>query len=146
MTMTYAIRLSKVSTYILVSMDAPVNAPSPLLDPSRGDLMAAQCPSREVLRHMTSQWGVLVLVALQDGTHRFSELRKKIGGVSERMLAQTLKLLESDGLVRRVSYPVVPPHTEYSLTDLGHEAAVHVRGLAEWVEAKLPDILAGRAS
>lgn len=126
-------------------MDISVNAPSPLLDRSRGDLMAAQCPSREVLRHMTSQWGVLVLVALQDGTHRFSELRKKIGGVSERMLAQTLKLLESDGLVRRVSYPVVPPHTEYSLTGLGREAAVHVRGLAEWVEEKLPEILADRA-
>ncbi len=145
MAITYAIRLPEVSTHNLVSMDISVNAPSPLLDRSRGDLMAAQCPSREVLRHMTSQWGVLVLVALQDGTHRFSELRKKIGGVSERMLAQTLKLLESDGLVRRVSYPVVPPHTEYSLTGLGREAAVHVRGLAEWVEEKLPEILADRA-
>ncbi len=145
MAMTYAISLRKVSTHKLVSMDSPVNAPSPLLDRARGDLMASQCPSREVLRHMTSQWGVLVLVALQDGTHRFSELRKKIGGVSERMLAQTLKLLEGDGLVRRVSYPVVPPHTEYSLTDLGLEAAVHVRGLAEWVEKKLPEILADRA-
>lgn len=95
---------------------------------------------------MTSQWGVLVLVALQGGTHRFSELRNRIGGVSERMLAQTLRLLERDGLVKRVSYPVVPPRTEYSLTDLGREAAVHVRGLAEWVEAKLPEILADRES
>lgn len=94
---------------------------------------------------MTSQWGVLVLVALQGGTHRFSELRNRIGGVSERMLAQTLKLLEGDGLVKRKSYPVVPPHTEYSLTDLGREAAMHVRGLAEWVEEKLPEILADRA-
>lgn len=127
-------------------MDDPVNAPSPLLSRPRGDLMASQCPSREVLRHMTSQWGVLVLVALQGGTYRFSELRKKIGGVSERMLAQTLKLLEGDGLVKRVSYPVVPPHTEYSLTGLGLEAAVHVRGLAEWVEEKLPEILADRAT
>lgn len=146
MALTYATSLRIVSTHKLVSMDFPVNAPSPLLDRARGDLMASQCPSREVLRHMTSQWGVLVLVALQGGTHRFSELRNRIGGVSERMLAQTLRLLEGDGLVKRVSYPVVPPRTEYSLTDLGHEAAVHVRGLAEWVEAKLPDILAGRAS
>ncbi len=100
--------------------------------------MAAKCPSRNVLRHVTSQWGVLVLVALQDGTHRFSELRRRIGGVSERMLAQTLKWLEGDGLVMRVSYPVVPPRTEYSLTPLGMEAAERVRALAEWIEASLP--------
>jgi DNA-binding HxlR family transcriptional regulator len=124
-------------------MDPIVDAPSPLLPASglgRGDLMAAKCPSRDVLRHVTSQWGVLVLIALQDGTHRFSELRRRIGGVSERMLAQTLKWLEGDGLVARVSYPVVPPHTEYSLTPLGLQAAARVRDLAEWIETSLPEI------
>lgn len=110
----------------------------------RGDLFAAQCPSREVLTHVTSRWGVLVLVALRGGTHRFSELRRKIGGVSEKMLAQTLQWLEGDGFVRRVAYPVVPPHVEYSLTPLGEEVAQHVQGLADWIEVKLPEILQNR--
>lgn len=107
----------------------------------RGDLFAAQCPSREVLKHITSRWGVLLLVALLDGTHRFSDLRRKVGGVSEKMLAQTLQWLENDGLVRRVSYPVVPPHVEYSLTPLGVEAGRHVEALADWIEGNLPQIL-----
>jgi DNA-binding HxlR family transcriptional regulator len=104
----------------------------------RGDLFAAACPSRSVLKHVTSQWGVLVLVALLSGTHRFSELRRKVSGVSERMLAQTLQWLESDALVNRKSFPVVPPHVEYSLTPLGVEAAKHVEALADWIEESLP--------
>jgi DNA-binding HxlR family transcriptional regulator len=104
----------------------------------RGDLFSAACPSRSVLRHVTSQWGVLVLVALLSGTHRFSELRRKVSGVSERMLAQTLQWLESDALVNRKSFPVVPPHVEYSLTPLGVEAAKHVEALADWIEESLP--------
>ena len=106
----------------------------------RGDLMAAACPSREVLKHVTSRWGVLVLIALEGGTRRFSELRRAIGGVSERMLAQTLQWLEGDGLVDRVAYEVVPPHVEYSLTPLGREAAARVRALADWIETSLPRI------
>lgn len=106
----------------------------------RGDLMTAACPSRDVLKHVTSRWGVLVLIALEAGTHRFSELRRKIGGVSERMLAQTLQWLEGDGLVERVAFEVVPPHVEYSLTPLGREAAEKVRVLADWIETSLPRI------
>ena len=106
----------------------------------RGDLMSAACPSREVLKHLTSRWGVLVLLALERGTHRFSELRRAIGGVSERMLAQTLQHLEGDGLVDRVAYEVVPPHVEYSLTALGREATERVRALADWIEVSLPHI------
>ena len=104
----------------------------------RGDLMAANCPSREVLRHMTSRWGVLVLIALSQGTKRFSALRREIGGVSERMLAQTLQWLEQDGLVDRRAYSVVPPHVEYSLTPLGREAEEKVRALADWIETRMP--------
>ena len=107
----------------------------------RGNLFAEACPSREVLKHVTSRWGVLLLVALMTGTHRFSNLRRKIGGVSEKMLAQTLQWLEADGFVLRVSYPVVPPHVEYSLTPLGNEVALRVRDLADWIEVKLPEIL-----
>nr|WP_291045168.1 helix-turn-helix domain-containing protein [Hyphomonas sp.] len=110
----------------------------------RGHLFAEACPSREVLKHVTSRWGVLVFIALLTGTHRFSELRKKIGGVSERMLAQTLQWLEEDGFVLRVSYPVVPPHVEYSLTPLGEEAGARVRELADWIEVNLPRVEEGR--
>ncbi|MDR3437670.1 helix-turn-helix domain-containing protein [Telmatospirillum sp.] len=106
----------------------------------RGDLMAAACPSRDVLKHLTSRWGVLVLIALEPGTQRFGELRRKIGGVSERMLAQTLQWLENDGMVERRAYKIVPPHVEYTLTPLGLEAAAKVRDLADWIETNMPRI------
>ena len=108
----------------------------------RGDLMAEACPSREVLKHVTSRWGVLVLIALETETLRFGALRRRIGGVSERMLAQTLQGLEGDGLVDRVAHEVVPPRVEYSLTPLGREAAARVRALADWIETSLPRIAA----
>lgn len=111
----------------------------------RGDLFAEKCPSRDVLKHVTSRWGVLILVALLGGTHRFSDLRRKTAGVSERMLAQTLKWLESDGFVARKAYPVVPPHVEYSLTPLGHQVALKVEALADWIEENLPQIMAAQA-
>lgn len=107
---------------------------------ARGDLMAVACPSRDVLRRLTSRWGVLVLIALQPGTQRFSDLRRKIGGVSERMLAQTLQWLEADGMVERKAYRIVPPHVEYTLTPLGQEAAAKVQDLADWVEISMPRI------
>ena len=106
----------------------------------RGDLFAEACPSREVLRHVTSRWGVLVLVALRRGTHRFSDLRRVIGGVSEKMLAQTLQALEADAIVLRVAHPVVPPHVDYSLTPLGREVAERVQDLADWIEGSMPVI------
>ena len=106
----------------------------------RGNLFAEACPSREVLRHVTSRWGVLVLVALRRGTHRFSDLRRVIGGVSEKMLAQTLQALEADAIVLRVAHPVVPPHVDYSLTPLGREVAERVQDLADWIEGSMPVI------
>ncbi|WP_374599966.1 winged helix-turn-helix transcriptional regulator [Niveibacterium sp.] len=112
----------------------------------RGNVFAELCPSREVLQHVTSRWGVLVLVALLGGTHRFSDLRRKIGGVSEKMLAQTLQWLERDGFVLRVAYPVVPPHVEYSLTPLGQEVAQRVQALADWIEGNLATILQARGT
>lgn len=106
----------------------------------RGDLFAIDCPSREVMKHVTSSWGVLILITLQDGTMRFSELRRRVTGVSERMLAQTLRWLEEDKLVVRRSYDVVPPHTDYTLTPLGREAAEKVAALADWIEERLPEM------
>ncbi|HSI18462.1 MAG TPA: helix-turn-helix domain-containing protein [Sphingomonas sp.] len=104
----------------------------------RGDVFAPRCPSREILKHVTSTWGTLALIALQSETLRFSDLRRKVAGVSERMLSQTLKQLEGDGLVIRRSFPVVPPHVEYSLTERGRQAAVLVQALADWIEDSLP--------
>lgn len=112
----------------------------------RGDLLSAGCPSREVLKHLTARWGVLVMIALLQGRHRFSDLRRTIGGVSERMLAQTLQALEADGMVLRTSYPVVPPHVDYRLTPLGRDAARRVRLLADWIEVNMPRIAAAQAA
>ncbi len=105
----------------------------------RGDLFTGEgnCRSREVFAHITSLWGVLCLMALRDGTLRFSDLRRKAGGISEKMLAQTLKRLEANGFVRRTAYPVIPPRVEYDLTPFGEEAATHVAALADWLEVNL---------
>ncbi len=107
----------------------------------RGEVLSSECPSREILKHVTSQWGVLVLIVLLEGTHRFSQIRRKIGGVSEKMLTQTLQQLEKDGFVQRVSYPVVPPHTEYSLTALGEGVSRQVESLTDWIEENIGHIL-----
>ncbi|WCG83149.1 winged helix-turn-helix transcriptional regulator [Pectobacterium sp. A5351] len=122
--------------------------PADLLPPilSSGDVFAEKCPSRQILNHVTSRWGVLILIALLDDTHRFSQLRRRIGGVSERMLAQTLQWLERDGFVLRTAYPVVPPHVEYSLTPLGEEVSKRVKALAIWVEENLDEIMATQRS
>lgn len=111
----------------------------------RGNLYEANCPSRIVLDHVTSRWGSLVLLVLLDGTHRFSELARTIGGVSEKMLAQTLQSLETDGLLTRTVYPTIPPKVEYSLTPLGNEAAIHIRTLTNWVEDNVAAVLKHQA-
>ncbi|WP_030894529.1 winged helix-turn-helix transcriptional regulator [Streptomyces sp. NRRL S-474] len=105
----------------------------------------ALCPYRLVLEHVTSRWGVLVLIELLDRPYRFSELRRAIGrwggrGVSEKMLTQTLQTLERDGLVHRDAKPVIPPRVDYSLTDLGREAAEQVRALSRWTHDRMDDV------
>ncbi|WP_420336920.1 winged helix-turn-helix transcriptional regulator [Roseibium sp.] len=111
----------------------------------RGELFNQDCPSREILKHLTSRWGVLVLIALLERDQRFSELRRTVGGVSEKMLAQTLQTLEADGFVDRFSHPVVPPHVDYSLTPIGREVALQVRQIADWIEINIGRILSSRA-
>ncbi|WP_229888982.1 winged helix-turn-helix transcriptional regulator [Streptomyces mirabilis] len=98
------------------------------------------CPYRLVLEHVTSRWGVLVLIELLDRPYRFSELRRAIGRVSEKMLTQTLQTLERDGLVHRDAKPVIPPRVDYSLTELGREAAEQVRALAVWTKDRMDDV------
>lgn len=101
----------------------------------RGDVFSDQCPSREILAHITSKWSVLIFLALCDGEIlRFSDLRRKIQGISEKMLGQTLKNLENDGFIIRKSYNVVPPIVEYHLSEEGLEVADRVITLTEWLE------------
>jgi DNA-binding HxlR family transcriptional regulator len=106
-----------------------------------GQVLSNECPSREILEHLTTKWSVLVLRCLSDGIHRFSELRQRIDGVSEKMLAQTLKVLEKDGFLIRTVYPVVPPKVEYQLTILGSQAAEKLNHLIGWIERNLPEIM-----
>lgn len=108
---------------------------------ARGEVLEANCPSREVLVHMTGKWNVLLLIALRDGTMRFAELRRKVNGVSERMLAKSLQQLERHHLLIRRSYPVVPPHVEYTLTPLGREAADRIAGLTDWIEENVQALI-----
>lgn len=112
--------------------------------PPPGDVFDSDCPSRSVLDHVTSKWAVLVLAALRRGPARFSALRRAIGGVSEKMLAQTLRSLESDGFVDREVAPTSPPQVTYSLTTLGADLTTHLSGLLGFIETRLPDITAAR--
>jgi len=110
----------------------------------QGDVFEVQCPARSVLDHVTSRWGSLILVVLLEKTHRFNELARRIGGVSEKMLAQSLQALEADGFVLRTVYPTVPPKVEYSLTAMGREAGARVQALTSWVENNVSQVLAFR--
>jgi DNA-binding HxlR family transcriptional regulator len=104
------------------------------------------CPdTRALVEHVTSKWGVLVLLTLDDRTMRWSELKREIVGVSEKMLIQTLQTLEVDGLVLRTAHPVVPPHVEYSLTDAGHDAARLLAPLVQWAQGRVQGRAQGRA-
>lgn len=103
----------------------------------------AGCPTRTVLDHVMSKWSPLVIASLADAdVLRWSELRQRADGISEKMLAQTLRLLEADGLVRREAKAVVPPHVEYSLTALGQELAGHLLPLMTWISGNADAILA----
>jgi DNA-binding HxlR family transcriptional regulator len=95
---------------------------------------------------VTNRWGVLILLALQDKRYRFSDLRRRVSGVSEKMLSQTRQALEADGFVLRTAYSVIPPHVEYSLTPLGEEVTEKVKELTNWIEGKIPTILECRRS
>lgn len=123
------------------SGSAPASALSSLL---AWDVNQPMCPSRLILEHVTSRWGVLVLAALLERSYRFSELRRAVGGVSEKMLAQTLRTLERDGFVHRDAKPVIPPRVDYTLTPLGIEAAEQVWALARWTERQVGAVEAAR--
>jgi len=91
------------------------------------------CKAREVFHHVSNRWGGLVLGALLERHLRYSEIRTRVGGISEKMLAQTLDVLERDGLIARTSYPVVPPRVEYALTENGRALAERFIELFTWI-------------
>ena len=108
---------------------------------ARGDCFNAGCPARSVLSHLSSRWGSLIVASLRTkGTMRFSELRKRIGGISEKVLSQKLRELERDGLIERMAYAVVPPHVEYKLSQMGKGAAAHVDSLVQWIEQHVAEV------
>ncbi|GAB2609455.1 helix-turn-helix domain-containing protein [Streptomyces capparidis] len=108
------------------------------------DVFARACPSRSALEHITGRWGVLVLGGLHTGPLRFNALRRRVDGVSEKMLSQTLQALERDGFVHREVHTAIPPRVEYSLTPLGHETAARLMALIEHLEAHMPAVLAAQ--
>ncbi|MGW4802777.1 winged helix-turn-helix transcriptional regulator [Kitasatospora sp. NPDC004272] len=110
------------------------------------DVFARTCPSRTTLEHVTGRWGGLTLGALREDALRFNELRRRVDGVSEKMLSQTLQALERDGLVSREDRRVNPPHVEYRLTPLGSEVVVRLLDLIHLVENRMPDVLAAQAA
>lgn len=109
-----------------------------------GELYVPDCPGRDVLDHVVSKWGMLLLLALAERTYRYAELRRRVGGISERMLALTLRTLEEDGFVARRDYGEVPPRVEYSLTPLGMGLAEHLGALGRWIATNTPKVLVAR--
>jgi DNA-binding HxlR family transcriptional regulator len=105
----------------------------------------ADCPTRIVLNHVTSRWGVLVLMALERGTLRWGELRREVEGISEKMLASTLRTFEADGIVRRDAQPTVPPRVDYTLTARGHEIADRLLPLMDWIHDNADEIVGSTA-
>ena len=104
------------------------------------------CGSREVLDLVADKWSALILYALLTRAHRHAELMRAVGGISQKMLTQTLRALETHGLIHREAFPVIPPHVEYSLTDLGRSLSPLLRELCRWAEEHLRDIQAAHGS
>ena len=98
------------------------------------------CPAHAALGHISDKWTVLILGLLEDGPKRFSRLKREIGGISQKMLTQTLRRLERDGFITRTIYPEVPPHVEYALTVLGQSLSVPIAAMRQWAEKYIEEI------
>jgi DNA-binding HxlR family transcriptional regulator len=109
------------------------------------DVFNSKCPTREVLDRIADKWTVMVIHRLSGGTMRFAELRRSVDGISQKVLTNTLRGLERDGLVSRRIYASVPPRVEYTLTDLGRSLCGLVAGICGWAEANIEQVQAARA-
>lgn len=127
----------------------PTSAPPELAGPTDDlvtDVFARNCSSRGTLQNVAGKWGILALLALGEGDYRFNALRRRVEGVSEKMLSQTLQTLERDGMINRRVVSTIPPRVEYSLTGLGAEVAQTLRGLADLLEGSVEQVVAARES
>ena len=124
----------KCSTYLRDSVQVTV------------DVYARNCPSRQVLDRIGDSWSVLAVGMLADGARRYTELARAIDGISPKMLTQTLRALERDGLVTRTVHPVVPPRVDYELTGLGRSLLGLVSALEQWAQDHMADVVAARES
>jgi DNA-binding HxlR family transcriptional regulator len=112
--------------------------------PKKANLFNPNCPSRDVLELIGSKWSMLLLCALYDRKTRTGQLKRMVGGISQKMLTQTLREMQRDGLVRRISYPEVPPRVEYELTELGYSLGELVVKMERWIVNHHFDILKAR--
>ena len=110
----------------------------------KADVYEKNCPSRQVLDRIGDTWSVLIVVSLAQGPQRYTELAKRIGGVTPKMLTQTLRGLERDGLISRTVQAVVPPRVDYALTDLGYSLLELVTALEKWAEMHIDDVQLAR--
>jgi DNA-binding HxlR family transcriptional regulator len=104
------------------------------------------CQVRQILDRIADKWSLLVIALLENRRLRFTELRREIDGVSQRMLTVTLRSLERDGLVKRTVHPVVPPRVEYELTPLGRTLHTTIQSLVTWTERHQEEIAAARSA
>ncbi|GAA2797992.1 helix-turn-helix domain-containing protein [Kitasatospora sp. CM 4170] len=110
------------------------------------DAYIAECPARQLLDRIGDKWVSLVVNALADGPQRYSDLRRRLAGVSEKMLTQTLRALERDGLLTRTVTPSVPARVDYALTPLGTGLLPLMQSIKAWAEEHMPEVLAARES
>ena len=110
----------------------------------KGDAYDPDCPTRHILDRIGDKWAVLILLTLADGPVRFNDLRRRIGAISQKMLSQTLKSLERDGLVTRAAYPTVPVTVEYALTPLAGGLIDLLKDITHWAESHVGQIMAAR--
>ncbi|WP_433891064.1 winged helix-turn-helix transcriptional regulator [Streptomyces sp. CA-111067] len=118
--------------------------PTLLPDGRPADVYSAMCPSRAALDRIADKWTALIVGALADGTLRYAELRRTVEGISEKMLTQTLRSLERDGLVVRHEQPTVPPQVAYGLTPLGRTLDEPLSAVRQWAERHINDVNAAR--
>ncbi len=110
------------------------------------DAYCDTCPTRAALDRLAGKWTVLIIDLLGDGTQRFSDLRRRIGGISQKMLTQTLRDLEADGYITRTVFPVVPPRVDYDLTPLGRSLHGLLRQVRDWAEVHINEVEDARAA
>lgn len=109
-----------------------------------GDAFDAACPTRVVLDRIGDKWSVLVVLSLHRGPRRFTELRDTIGGVTPKVLTQTLRAMERDGLLTRKVFAEVPPRVEYTLTPLGQSLQAPIRAITDWAEEHVNAVMSAR--